>query len=121
MQFVTLSKRNLLTLLHKLVMPGSERTLLKPGPNGSTLVSVVTDEEAYRNREPGRMHPETEMFIREATSALKIAEKDMQIGSNPPPWCYDAAKAICLGGTPNNAINAVAAEIGKAYRRYYDL
>lgn len=94
MQVVTLSKRNLLTLLHKLVMDSSDRGLIKPGPNGPTLVTVVSDEEAYRNRAPGGMHPQTEMFIRLAERALKVAERQMVQDQNPPAWAVAAAKAL---------------------------
>lgn len=72
---VALSKRNLLSLLHKLEMPGSERTIIKPTPNGNVVVSVVPDEEAYRNRPAGPMHPETEQFIVDMEVALAYARR----------------------------------------------
>lgn len=68
---ITLSQRNLLTLLHKLHMEGSSRTLLKPTPNGCAYVSVESDEEAYHDREPGGAHPETEGFIARAEAWLR--------------------------------------------------
>ena len=69
---VALSRRNLLALLHKMEMPGSERTIIKPTPTGQVIVSAVTDEEAYRNRAPGPMHPATEAFIIELEAALSL-------------------------------------------------
>jgi len=92
--YLALSKRNLLTLLHKLVMGDSERALLKPGLGGPTYVTVVTDEEAYRNRAPGPMHPQTETFIRLADRALKVAAKQMQTDANPPTWAINAARDL---------------------------
>jgi len=72
---LTLSKRNLLTLLHKLEMPGSQRTIIKPTPEGRAIVSVISDEEAYRNRAPGEMHPDTETFIRDVETALAVVRQ----------------------------------------------
>lgn len=124
MQFLTLSKRNLLTLLHKLVMDGSDRTLIKPGPNGPTVVSVVSDEEAYRNRAPGTMHPQTEMFIRLAAQALKVAERQMVQDQNPPAWTIKAAKAlagcdICASDNACSEIMDDAAVIRDAFFAEY--
>jgi len=84
---VTLSRRNLLALLHKLDLPGSTRQLenkycyedgvetpLLPDPDTpdglppTTLVlRCEDDEEHYTNRSfgPGLMHPATEQFVQE--------------------------------------------------------
>jgi hypothetical protein len=72
---IALSKRNLLTLLHKLEFPGSKRTIIKPTSTGDVVVSVVTDEEAYRNRAPGPMHPDTEDFIHDMEEALVVVRR----------------------------------------------
>lgn len=61
---VTLSRRNLLALLHKLDMPGSAHTIWRD--DGEMLLVVVAqdDEEHYADREPpGLMHLDTEYFI----------------------------------------------------------
>lgn len=71
-QPVELSRRNLLTLLHKLDMPGSARTIIKPG---GTIIKVVTDEEAYGDRAPGAAHPDTEVFIKEMGLALDFMRR----------------------------------------------
>ena len=63
--WITLSRRNLLSLLHKLDMPGSARELI--GPNRDFSVCAEDDKEHYANRLPaGRMHPQTEKFIERA-------------------------------------------------------
>lgn len=70
---VTLSRRNVLALLHKTEMPGSKRTLIKEVGNGLLLVVKVEDDgEAYRGRVPGRMHDETERFISLVASDGKV-------------------------------------------------
>jgi len=69
---VTLSRRNLLTLLAKLDTAGSKRTLLKGeevlGELWILAVIVEEDDEHYDGRAepPGRMHEITEAFIRRA-------------------------------------------------------
>jgi hypothetical protein len=70
---VTLSRRNLLALLHKLDMPLSLRTLASydshvDGAPASDLLLVVQcedDDEHYGRRlaRPGPMHQETEDFV----------------------------------------------------------
>ena len=66
---VKLSERNLLAMLHKLVMPGSRREIIKwsedqPGlPSEQVAIHVATDEEVYGDRLPGEMHPDTELFV----------------------------------------------------------
>jgi hypothetical protein len=71
---VTLSLRNVLSLLHKVELPGSARMLMsghgyREGELADDLlllVCVEDDGEHYRGREgPGVMHPETERFISE--------------------------------------------------------
>lgn len=82
---VTLSRRNLLALLHKLEMPGSRRQIENndcyedgvqtpwyPGeeeqtdlPRTTLVLSCEDDAEHYGRRPvgPGVMHPETEQFV----------------------------------------------------------
>lgn len=83
---VTLSRRNLLALLHKLDVPGSARQIesnhsyedgiLTPFdiaealggeiPPTTLVLRVEDDDEHYANRPaPGPMRPSTESFIRE--------------------------------------------------------
>ena len=65
--FVTLSRRNLLTLLAKLDIPGSHRTIIKPG---GITVTAEQDEVVYAGRRPGRMEPQTEALIEAMEEAL---------------------------------------------------
>jgi hypothetical protein len=69
---VTLSRRNLLTLLQKLEMAGSARTVIgQDCPEGWTLVLQAEDDDehyAQRPAPPGPMHPETEAFIDDRVS-----------------------------------------------------
>jgi hypothetical protein len=60
MDHVLLSKRNLLTLLAKLEIPGSNCTIIKPG---GIVVTAVPDEVAYADREPGPITEDTERII----------------------------------------------------------
>jgi hypothetical protein len=84
---VVLSRRNLLTLLHKLDMPGSMRTITNndcwqdgeqtpfyPGEEQKTdlprtllILRCENDDEHYSKRPvgPGAMHPATEKFVAE--------------------------------------------------------
>ena len=70
---VTLSRRNLLALLHKLEMEGSARTLISSDcPPGLELVVRAEDDEVHyqdRDEPPGPMHPKTEAFIRSREGA----------------------------------------------------
>ena len=59
---IVLSRRNLLSLLHKLDMPGSVCTLIAPG--GAFVVHAEEDDKHYMGRQVGKMHPETEDFIK---------------------------------------------------------
>lgn len=73
---VTLSRRNLLTLLHKLDMPGSARQIENndcwedgeqtPYPGTTLVLRCEDDEEHYGSRPsgPGVMHPDSETFVR---------------------------------------------------------
>ncbi|KAB2850607.1 MAG: hypothetical protein F9K44_04385 [Hyphomicrobiaceae bacterium] len=70
---MTLSRRNLLALLHKLEMPGSARTLMTDYdcPEGwSLVVRSEPDDEHYgaRAEPPGPLHPMSEIFVRLAAS-----------------------------------------------------
>ena len=67
---VTLSRRNLLALLHRLEMTDSA-TIIKPSGD---IIVAETDEVHYRHRSrgPGQMHPDTEEFIIDMEEALKI-------------------------------------------------
>lgn len=77
---VTLSRRNLLALLHKLEMPGSARLLLtdncerqgKLVDDLCLVLHVEDDLEHYGRRGygPGAMHPVTKVFIA-ATASRK--------------------------------------------------
>lgn len=68
---IKLSRRNLLSLLHKLEMTGSKCSLVKPG---GIIIQAETDEVHYADRKegPGPMHPETETFVSEMQEALEI-------------------------------------------------
>lgn len=60
---VTLSERNLKTLLLKLGVEGSARTLVREGDGGREIRVVVTaesDEVHYQDRRPGPVHPREE-------------------------------------------------------------
>ncbi len=79
---VKLSERNLLSMLHKLCMPGSAREITKwsedqPGePSQQVAIRVATDEEVYGDRAPGQMHPETEIFVANIREQVaKIADE----------------------------------------------
>lgn len=69
---VILSERNLLSLLDKLYMPGSARTLQRNTESNTLSISVETDAEHYEGRAvgtAGEMHPDTEA----ALAAIKRA------------------------------------------------
>jgi hypothetical protein len=58
---VTLSRRNLMTLLLKLDEPNSVRTLERLTESGDYLrVTAEDDLQHYGDRQPGRMHPREE-------------------------------------------------------------
>lgn len=55
---VTLSKRNLQTLLNKLDRAESKRTIYKFTNEGLVFVTAEDDATHYSDRTPGAMHPE---------------------------------------------------------------
>jgi hypothetical protein len=76
---VTLSKRNLLSLLHKVDQDWSAATLMRgtnpddPRVEPLLVVKAETDELHYADPDrqgygPGRMHPETESFVADPPS-----------------------------------------------------
>jgi hypothetical protein len=60
---VTLSRRNLLSLLHKLDWEGSARTIEKLQDGVVLTVVAEDDNEHYGDGDTGVMHEETERFI----------------------------------------------------------
>lgn len=60
---LALSERNLLGLLAKLHDPLSQRTLTRFNDDGDMLfvVRAEPNDEHYQSREPGPMHPRTEV------------------------------------------------------------
>lgn len=68
---VRLSRRNLRSLLHKLDMEGSARTLERMERTDCRPLRVIAedDEEHYAGRVPGPMHPLTESAILEPLDA----------------------------------------------------
>jgi hypothetical protein len=79
---VVLSRRNLLSLLHKVEMPGSFCTIVKPD---GTAIKAEPDEVHYANRVggPGTMHPDTEQFVADLEEALKIVRRKRAAPSDP--------------------------------------
>jgi len=74
---ITLSRRNLLSMLHKLEMTGSGRAIIKPaGDTDEVMIHVATDEEVYADRLPGPMHPETEKFVARMNIVLDILQHE---------------------------------------------
>jgi hypothetical protein len=85
-QLVTLSQRNLLALLHKLVMENSAGTIIKPG---GITVHVEPDAVHYAGRSaPGPMHPDTERFIELMKGAIEQVKTRMMVGDMTA--AYDA-------------------------------
>lgn len=72
---VILSKRNLLSLLHKVDLPMTDthRTLVKETDEGVVVVQSEPDADHYGTTIPGRMVESTEAFIKRL---------DAMIGSN---------------------------------------
>lgn len=62
---VILSRRNLLSLLHKLDKPGSARTICHDFPHWSLTITAEDDGGHYKGCLPGVMTPDTEHFIKE--------------------------------------------------------
>jgi hypothetical protein len=61
---VVLSRRNLLSLLHKLSVSDSEATLVKHIGRDTLIVQAEDDGPHYAGQSAGQMHPDTEAFIR---------------------------------------------------------
>jgi len=81
---VALSQRNLLSLLHKLHMPGSARTIQK---GDGTMIVAEPDELHYAGRcAPGPMHPETEKFVSEMGLALKHVQRKHEPFDTVTEW-----------------------------------
>lgn len=57
---VTMSRRNLQTLLFKLDEPSSKRTLLKQVDGGMLVVQAEEDADHYGYKHPGVVHPREE-------------------------------------------------------------
>ena len=77
---VTLSRRNLLALLHKLEMPGSARTLMTDYdcPDGWVLaVRSEPDDEHYGQRlaPPGPLHPASKVLVSVSGNKLRSSEQ----------------------------------------------
>ena len=118
---ITLSRRNLLTLLHRLVMPYRQATIYKPDGN---LVIAEDDVVHYKGRAPGPMHPRDEQFITLMGHALKLVKKQMEGQRNPQEWITDVSKAINqrYGGCGCLACEtAIAKLITDAYRAEFGL
>lgn len=69
---IILSRRNLLSLLHKLEMRDSARTIVKydEDSNEPVTITVANDSDYYTDRPPGQMHPETEDFVEMLSAAI---------------------------------------------------
>ena len=74
---IILSRRNILSLLHKLDMPGSSRTLIAPAC--AFAIRVEEDEAHYAGRQPGPMHPDTEEFIRSHGRKAPEVQEDHEV------------------------------------------
>lgn len=88
---VTLSRRNVLSLLSKLSQPASARTIVMRGAyvygvlyeDLFLAVHVEPDDVHYADREPpGEMSPETEAFVRTHTPASQ-SPTDEGTGDEP--------------------------------------
>ena len=66
---VTLSKRNLQTLLNKLEREDSHRTLFRITEAGNLVVVAEPDEKHYADRKPGAVHPADEPKKEEEANA----------------------------------------------------
>lgn len=88
---VTLSRRNLLTLLSKLDWAESQKTIVRLNGDGTVLLVVRAEEDAdaYQNRPAGQMHPDTEKFLKENKEAIikrTIAALPEVLGTLPGEW-----------------------------------
>lgn len=118
---ITLSRRNLLTLLHRLVMPYHEAVLYKPGGN---LVIAEDDVVHYKGRAPGPMRPQDEQFITLMGHALKLVKKQMEGQRNPAEWITEVSKAINQrygGCSCRQCEEAITRLITDAYRTEFGL
>lgn len=95
---VTLSRRNLLTLLQKLDMPGSAREFHNndcwedgeqcPLFGGTTLVMRSEDDDEHYGRRaapPGLMHPDSESFVAEHGGVPGVAFSLWHFGTIAEP------------------------------------
>jgi hypothetical protein len=69
---VVLSRRNLESLLAKLDIPGSHRTLW----NGQVIVTAEDNEAHYQGRLPGDMDPVTEAQLTPFPKCATVVEHD---------------------------------------------
>jgi|WetSurMetagenome_2_1015567.scaffolds.fasta_scaffold130595_2 hypothetical protein len=69
---VTLSQRNILTLLSQLVEGREVATVYKPTEQGLVEIKAIPDTVAYANRKPGIMRPSTERFIERLSRILAM-------------------------------------------------
>jgi len=73
---VTLSERNLRTLLAKLDEPRSYRTLMRRTESGILLwVTAERDKQHYEERIPGDVAPWTEQTLREQAESSNIVKE----------------------------------------------
>lgn len=115
-----LSRRNLLTLLHKLTVADSSRTLIKPG---NRRVIAQPDEECYANRAPGPMAPDTERFIRLMDQAMKVIQGQMENNDDVPVWAVNAAKIVANECSPMHCTDSptcVCTVVAERARAIYD-
>jgi hypothetical protein len=107
---VALSQRNLLSLLHKLQMPGSVCAVIK---GDGTVLVAEPDELHYRGRTPGEMHPETEKFVAEMELALKHIRRKHEAPNtvtewrDAPMWVRVAAREIADRFTGSHHTEAI--------------
>jgi len=63
---VTVSRRNLRTLLAKLDEPTSQRTLVRRTEDHFLFITAEDDDVHYSGREAGEVHPREEAKLKEA-------------------------------------------------------
>lgn len=61
---VTLSRRNLRTLLLKLDQPSSQKTLFKLCGDKALMLKAEEDDIHYKDEAPGEMHPREEAQLK---------------------------------------------------------
>ena len=74
---VTLSRRNLRTLLLKLDEPESAKTIMKHTDAGLVFVRAEDDEGHYDGRRPGEMHPREETRLNNDLPTLQPTRLDL--------------------------------------------